>query len=805
MKIVKRTLIGILAVAILVSGMLMSISAEHKLESYGDILKYYDPATSQLYANEDFGGDDYDGLVVLDELAEEHTSVCVTGDEKSLKVTLGHILNTQAMTGAKYAVDVAEGRSDLVIRFSFSASHTELYGAECTSCLASYSLAKGEAAPESCPICSEPMRFVSSRPPVFNLYINEGLATNSVGASLIRFDFRHGKAFYCNGPEYVEIEGLTLTEDTLYTVDVAYLSNTYSATVKAVVDNAAVTYTVTDAIAPYLSVQGLALGFGFADDNRGASFSVDDVFVQAGAEDLVTGVDLAALTDDAMTKINDVLAGSTSTMEDKNAAIAVFDKLMVDYRDILEVKETTADTISSINANILLVYSDVLDECVNAIDPSSAYQKRLDNITSCEKVASRVEALLLAGYENSDATTDLAAYKAEIAALDEIKSNSEIFLNTIKDLRSYMLEPSHPLYEYQAATFGTSKNVAIFHSYVYSELKAFTELVDSNYTYDPTYPAAADAHSIYNTAKMRFTAMDKAYKLFVEAVACAMTDHEVSPDITLADRLEAYTFAISDEGYFDNETCPGVTEALADLATLTEFEAIREFAIVFIDQVAAVSSAEYLPSKMELVAAAYQNYDAVNDAYPGVLDAKAELDSINADIENKKAAAAAYVAAVEELDMLVKLDRLETEEFVERVTAALELQKTGNIPSLPGVSSANNTLNAYKTDQEYVSAIANKFIGLVNLIDDTSTLVARFDAIKAASAAERQLVDDSVEGVIEAKNKLLTSIGIFNSDVDRVNTCYQNVVSKAADLAGSANSFSDIFGRVINLIKSIAD
>lgn len=799
MKIVKRALIGILAVAVLVSGLLLSVSAEHTLESYGDIIKYYDPVTSQLYVDEDFEGDKYEGSVNIDEPAKESTEISVTDDEDAaLKVTLGHILNTLALTDATYGISIPGGRRDLVIKYSVCASHTDARGAECTSCNASYPLDAEDALPDACSRCDAPLRLLSSDAPIFNLYICEDEPAAS-GTALVSFDFESGKAVCFNGSANLVVDGLELSEDAWYTVEVFYVGNLYSAVITETVGGETVKYTVTDAIAPTLSVKGIALGFSREDDNRCAGFMLDDVFVQAGLEDLSTDVDRAALTDEAMSMINDILISSTSTIEEKLQAIDIFEILTVDYASTLEYNTETEAVVASINSNILLVYSGYLDECVNAIDTALSYPKRLNHITAYTEIANRVDELLLGGYVNADAELDLNAYKAEVAALEEVKADTEEFIAAITAVRSGYLPAGHALSGYETLTYGTSGTVAIFASDVYSELKAFTALVDTTYTFDPTYTGVADAYDVYNTAKQRYLAMDRAHKLFVEAVAVAMTDHEISTDVTLTDRLVAYAFAVSDEGYFDNETCPGVTKALADLATLTDLESIRVLAVAFLGQVSSASASEYLPAKIELVEAAYDNYDIVNVAYPGVADAKAALDAMDADIKEMKAAAAAYIAAVEELDLL------DGDELVAGITEALELQKKGNIAGIPGVTAANIKLNSYKTNQEYINEIANKFIRLVNMIDDTSTLAVRFEAIKAARAAELMVVDDTVDGVFSAKSKLMASISLFNADVEAVNTCYENVVSNAADLAGAANSFEGVFGLIITFIKGIAD
>ncbi len=798
MKIMKRALVGILVIAVLVSSLLLSISAEHTLENSQDIIKYYDPATSKLYANEDFEGDNGTYPVNLNDVAQEHTEITVTADDDAaLKVTLGHILNSQALTSATYGVDISEGRRELVIRYSFCASHTDVSGVECTSCLASYTVAAGETAPETCKNCGEALRAVSSKAPVFNMYICE-ISPEELGTPVISFDFRSGKVIYSNGASNGVIEDLELSEGAWYSVEVFYVGNLYSATVSAEVDGETVEYTVTDAIAPALNVKGVALGFGIADDNRCATFSIDDVFVQAGTEDLVTGVDRKALTDEAMSMINDVLSDTTATLEEKLQVIDTFELLTIEYADVLEFNSETSDTIASINANILLVYSDILNECVETINTDASYSARLAHITPYELIASRISELLASGIVNDAASACLAAYNAEIEALENIKTKTEEFIAAISGIRSGYLVASHPLYQYRAANFGINKNVKIFSSDVYSELKAFIECVDNTYTYDPTYPDVADAHLIYSSAKLRFMEMDSAYKLFVEAVAIAMVDHETSIEVSLADRLEAYAFAKSDEGYFDNETCPGVSDALADLETLTELEDIRLNALVFLDQVASAFASEYIPAKMELVSAAYSNYDTVNEAYPGVVAAKAELDAMNADIKAMKDAVAAYIAAVK------LLDALEGDDLVNGIATALELQKTGNILGFEGVSEANLKLNRYTEDQEYANGIANKFIRLVDMIDNSAALAVRYDAIKAAKEVELLIVDNTVSGVSAAKNKLLTSVDLFNEDIEEVNSCYESVVSNAADLSGAANSFEGIFGLVITFIKGIA-
>ena len=146
MKIAKKVLIGLLAVAILVSGLLVASFAEDTetpggsgavdIPDYADVLKYYDPMYSTLYASESYE----DGIIgqeifVSRGSASNFDTVVKSSAENSyLQIKLGHILDPDSAVDVAYRVNLGETIKQAVFSADIAASHVDVSGKCCPSC-----------------------------------------------------------------------------------------------------------------------------------------------------------------------------------------------------------------------------------------------------------------------------------------------------------------------------------------------------------------------------------------------------------------------------------------------------------------------------------------------------------------------------------------------------------------------------------------------------------------------------------------------------------------------------------------------
>ena len=188
--------------------------------------------------------------------------------------------------------------------------------------------------------------------------------------------------------------------------------------------------------------------------------------------------------------------------------------------------------------------------------------------------------------------------------------------------------------------------------------------------------------------------------------------------------------------------------------------------------------------------------DTVDEDYPGVIEAKAEYQNLRQSIEDSIAAAAAYIAAVN------ALADLEGDALREGIAAALLLKEKGNIVEIDGVVEANIALDTAKSNIDLIDSYAEKYIRLVNMIDEDATLAERFAAIRLAKEAEAH-ADDSVSGVSLAKLKLAGIVVKYNDDVNNANSAFASVNSNASSFAGAASAAEGIFQKAFDFIKAI--
>lgn len=788
MKNTKRVLITLLAVAMLVSGLLLSSYATEdaaedtaQLPDYADILKFYDPLYSKLYDDESFEDGEFGGSLLLLDAAKPYTTVSVAGDEnKYLAITLGHILNPDARTNAAYSVSFGDDTlSKVVFRASVSATHVASSGKVCSTC----KYTTDNLSVSLCPNCKKDLVTVSTQAPSVVLALSEN---TGVGASFVTLDFASGKAYYTDGASVSYVDGLEIKEGSWYDVEIICDATQY----KFMISDGEGVYSFTAVNSPVFSAKCASVGARYVDDARGATVMIDNVFVQAGIDDRNTGVDLYAETNEGFAIIDSLLRDSTVSVEVKNDVVAVFDTLMGTYADALALDETGEAHIASIRSAMLTFFAEQLKLATDAIDVSAAYTTRLALIEDNAIYAARISELL-ALVTDDNAVALLQIYADEKAALAALAAESDRFIAYIEE---QMLVDS-----------------SVFSSEDYDVLTDFigateAEFEDSegNVMYSATYPPIKDSLATYTVVVSRYNLYLEKSALFCESVALAklaeqdlllpVEERQLTDEEFMAS-LAAYDVASGVN--FDNPSFPGMADALADFDSFVNIREISVVAERFITNVNTAKQAIYIFMKEEWLDAAEVDIDAADDRYAGVAEAKALYSELRLEIAGRKAAADAYIAAVK------ALDGKDGDELVAAIEAALALKDAGNVQGYEGVAEANIALdNAHKAYQLEL-AYAEKFITLTAAISDAETLEERFAAIAMASEAQG-FANDKFEGVSEAKADLIAAISLYNADIAAINASYSSVASNASVLASAATSLTDIIKLVASAIKAIA-
>lgn len=792
MKTAKRVLIGLLAVAMLVSSLLVySFATEGEdaapaLPDYADVLKFYDPLYSAIYENENFDmlelGAYTGSAVSVADTAKGYTEINVkaSGENKYLELAFGHILNSAALTDASYVTDLGEGELSMVVfKAAVSAAHSDIKGKVCASADCRYTT--DNMAISLCPIHNTELKTVAAKAPkiVFNL------VKSGVAAKLLTFDFATGKAYYSDiSRGDIEIEGLTVTEGAWYNVELVANKTQY----KFKITDGENTYETAEINSPSASFEAVSVGVNQVDDPRGASIMLDNIYVQAGIDDRHNGVDVLAKTKAGLTLIKTMLEDATLSAEVKNDVIAVYDTLIGDYSDKLVIDSESEEIMSGIKRAMLVFFREQLDVAVEAIDEDATYSARLLLVEDNKSFADRVR-LLLQGETDEEAAEILAAYDAEVAALADLKANSEAFIAYMNGVME--------------------NNASVLTSTDYVALSAFvgeTEdlfYADGEPIYSPSYPDAIDVNASYMAAATRYkTSLEKSIK-FCEYVATAKLAEEdlnkpeaerVLTEDEFRAALAAYEQAVALN--FDNDSYPGMADALADFSGFVKIESIAVVANRFKTNVSTADAAIYLFMKESWLDKAEPDFDAADVRYEGVKEAKELYATLRAYIAEKKAAADAYIAAVNNISGKTG------DALIAAIDAALALRDAGNVAGYDGVTEANIALdNAHKSRQLEL-AYADKFIKLVNAIDEAETLEERFVAISAATAARGNALD-TIDGVAAANQKLVVATSLYNSDISAANASYASVAERAADLSSAATSLTDIIKLVASAIKSV--
>ena len=746
MKMTRRIFIALLILAVSVSSVAVFASAEevvYNVQDYVNVLEYYEEQGLMDY---DFGGEgvDYSGSLLVNRTNQ--TTVLVGEDTsvpggKSLSVAIKEKSgrNTYTDNHAYFTWSSLEAVDDFNIDMTVS-------GAKNTAGTVEQNL------PKIIVVVGE-NEFTSM----------SGAKTN--GVTIASVDFRGGYFSYRTAADKETVTDYAVEEGKWYNVSLTYdVDNGVSITVTEV-GNEENTLTVTGGYVPFASVKNIRVG-AHGDDAgtaRGSVMKFSDLRILGG----VYHRELADMQSDIESKVlemYDFFLDDTQLVEDKIVVCEVVDKLV-------------AYGFTSENADVNKALNDL------SVGMFGLYNTKIENfVSSVDSLPTFAEKKALA--------TETLGYTEALQQLDPTDASSEMLARTEKNIADF-----HVVNErLKVAEAESERFLAIVESVKahdindYPTVKADLALFEG-VAPDLTYEGVAAAYKIYTNIATSEEEIRTSAEKFIAAVNVANNE-----ELDFNTRAEAYTSI--EELYYDNETYPGVTEAIAiynsDLVAFMNREISN--AQNFIMYVNKADYAIYISAKQENLDIAKTYMDICQPSFAGVAEAKVLYAEIQAYIDEQIDKANAYIAAVN------KLDSLTGSALLAAIKEAEDLQKAGNVLGVDGVTEANIKLNQTIASIELREKYCVYFLSVMESLDKAANATETYAILAEAREAE-SYADKSYAGVAEASNKLAKAIEDFNAQVNAINNEFEKANNVAANTCGVGGAAKPVSNHVIALVK----
>ncbi len=737
MKMSKRIITVILTLAVLITGIALSASAEEvTVDNYSNVLDYYEePAIFAFdFSNE---GVSYESSLMMTNTARIAKAIVTDANAPGGKYL------SLTVSGAP-----SFGRDNLYFNWN-SAADSSVDDFYFDATISADKATTG----------------AQKNYPLIKLIVGDAALDDvangkSAGVSIASFNFRAGKTF-----SYLQS---TLQEDGTYAGKecvTSFVTNpakwydisvTYSAaegkcsiTITDTAD-ASNTITVDDVFVPVADVKNVRLGVHGNDggNSNGAILMVSKLLAAGGTvrRDLLTP---QQSLENYVLKMCEIFNDDSLTIEQRLDICTVLNK-MISYGFTSETEEVNA-AVSELRNGGILLYSNELDACMASYASlSDYYEKRAlvdANLPYADILDSMDISILDSNKQEEVRKVVSDVYDADLT-LKKAETDSLALIEALKDIGDDI----------------SSKD--------YSVLKGYYEAV-KDLTPDATYEGVGDLYNIFNTLVAKVEQIELDGDTFISLVN-SIND----PDKTFIAKYDIYV--ILKDSVFTNETYPGVTEALAvynnDIVPYMELNI--GYATNFVNYVAKADYAVYVSAKEENLDLAESFMNLADPDFAGVAEAKAKYNEIRTFITAEKAKAEAYVNAV------AALDGLDGDALVKAIETALSLQKDGNVLGVDGVTEANIKLNRLVSSRELADKYCEYFIRVVNSIAGAETLSERRALIHEAQLAEGK-TNASYSGVSAASDRLEKEISAFNRIIDDVNAQFENVMAAAVNTSNA--------------------
>ena len=608
-----------------------------------------------------------------------------------------------------------------------------------------------------------------------------------LGTALIKFNFAEGKIVYYDGTELGATVSEALSADVFYDVSLVYsvINSSYSFTVTA--PDGTVVASVSDIAIPYTTIGNVRIG-SLSGSMKNSVLAFDNVSASGGSS-IRYEADKVPFTNQALSDFVAICNDEAVSVEDKLAVVGTAFKLIYEYGEEV-ISDDNAENVLALKKLGVELYAAEVSGRLASLSDDLAYDERVKLIEECEYYDGLIPEDI--SFMDSDVIAAITAaaeqYKAEQAKLDDLKAHSEAIIAALADAEL------------------TNTNVRSY-SYVksyYDKIAAYTPYLG--------YPGIPEIIDSYNTVIAKYGELTESGNEFVENVLAAS-----NTEATFGARYAAYVYAR--DNFFDDPAFPEIDTALAAYAEVdAEMTAVIALCDHFILNVSRADYSQYLSAKKSALDAASRGaYGEGEEApevdtqlnlikekyleYPNIVASVELYESLLASVLADEAAATAYVNAVNELEKIAST--LSKSELAAKIAEAEELQKTGNVIGVDGVTDANIILNELKAQLELSEGYKSQFSTVVDKLDKATAAEEIFslahEAYGVIGNAERY------EGVLSADvEKLNAKVAEYNDMIKALNAGFKaaNDVACSTVSASSGSPSDDTpVGLVATIIK----
>ena len=223
-----------------------------------------------------------------------------------------------------------------------------------------------------------------------------------------------------------------------------------------------------------------------------------------------------------------------------------------------------------------------------------------------------------------------------------------------------------------------------------------------------------------------------------------------------------------------------------------------EACVVFLDIIKKAQTATYYTAIIEHLAAAEECIDLVREKYQGVPEALAIYNALSEAVKGVENASDAYIKAVE---AVVAATTFEAKQAA--IEAALALKADGDVVGIAGVKDANIALSREMTAIETIISSSALLKTLVAELENAKTFTERRALLARASVAAAN-AEASLEGVADAIEKYNSFVEEYNNTISAMNATHAAATEKAVDLAGAASDYAGVY-KAADIIKELVD
>ena len=462
-----------------------------------------------------------------------------------------------------------------------------------------------------------------------------------------------------------------------------------------------------------------------------------------------------AVTEDDIAALDEELAAIKAAKGEAEDAFKAYRLAFLRKEDADTRVSTLEDTISSL---------------VSDFEDSSEY------LTEAIEIITENEELLAVLREALD------IYNAEIAALHEVKKDSENFISFMK-------------------TFDPDSRDYTYLRDAYDQVAQY-ELRDSSYNYSYDNPECVYYYiPTFEALEKKVAEMNAVIDQFRSGV---LIMQEEDADFN---RLFNVGYLTAKEVYNDGKIYEGVDVATVpsltlDIAKYLEIEASFSVTIEASENfIASVNTAMfntlYETKKVALAAAKalLESDKNINMAYPGVSEAAAKIATVEKDIKALEDAAADYLAAVADIGTKTSFNEKKA-----AIDKALSLQAAGNVVGIAGISEANGALLNYSAEIQILEGNSKTFLDSVKALDNPELTLAERRALIIVAEGVRVGAEPTYDGVEAALASLASHKEAYKVSVEAINSAFSSEIAKVTVVAGASVNQSRYYP-VIELIK----